>query len=110
MIKINLIEIKNTLDIELEDLIFLLKSYIIEIEKYLINIELYIKENDFESILRTLHTIKGTSLNLEIKNIYLISKELEEHIKNNQYDNMDQYISQIRLILDEMKNLKELKN
>jgi len=80
-------------------------EFIETVDNQIIKIENSIKNNDFISIKKEAHSIKGGAANLTAKKLSSIAKELEEAGK---ICNLEQAIEQTNLLKDEFKFLKNI--
>lgn len=66
--------------------------YIIFIEELMSELEsfkAYLKKNDIEGALRTIHNIKGISANYKVQTVFTLSKQLHEILRSGDLSKLD---------------------
>lgn len=86
----NIIELTRVnLGIDKNDTLELLEDFFTEITTSLKELKEKIKENDYESICKISHSIKGSAGNLRINEIYELAKEIEDMGKKKNLENVN---------------------
>lgn len=57
---------------------------------------LYLKNPDYETAFRAMHTLKGVAVNLGFTALYNVSSALTEKLRSQEYDNLDGLIADVK--------------
>jgi signal transduction histidine kinase/response regulator RpfG family c-di-GMP phosphodiesterase len=78
----------------------LLNSFQLDMAKYLQNIQQYIEENNIDKLLADAHALKSSSSTVDARQVYSISKQLEEDLIAQKTDTLDLHCNNLALACD----------
>jgi PAS domain S-box-containing protein len=82
----------------------ILKDFELETQGQLQQCSIALKEEDFQSILRDLHTLKGSAGTLGVEKLAQKAKEMEQDLKSGQYDSTPKNLSELNILFKEFQN------
>jgi CheY-like chemotaxis protein len=82
----------------------ILKDFELETQGQLQQCSIALKEEDFQSILRDLHTLKGSAGTLGVEKLAQKAKEIEQDLKSGQYDSTPKNLSELNILFKEFQN------
>lgn len=93
--KYNIQAFAQELDIDLQAISGLYSEYLKEVADNVEAMRLHSNRSDWNMLGRVVHNIKGISINLNITDMYELAKSFENELKNNKFDSVEAYISNI---------------
>jgi signal transduction histidine kinase/DNA-binding response OmpR family regulator len=85
----------------------LLQSFQQDMTKYLQNIQQYIEENNIDKLLKDTHALKSSSSAVDARQVYTISKQLEEDLIAKKTDTLDLHCNNLALACDNFEKAYE---
>jgi DNA-binding response OmpR family regulator len=82
----------------------LIKDFIENLGSRFDTIDQLVESKKYDQLKSHIHSIKGMASNLYLNNIYLISKELESHIKGGEFRYIVGRVSLMKIELQKLKN------
>ena len=101
--KVDLQKIADELEFDLEDVEMLMGVFIESAEESLKVLEIAIADKDYESIFTSAHSIKGSSANLKLIEIYELSKEIEFSAKELKPIDYEDLLNRLKISLDKIR-------
>jgi HPt (histidine-containing phosphotransfer) domain-containing protein len=101
---IDLQEIADKFNLEIEDIEMILEVFLESANENLENIKNASEKSDMKSLSHFAHSIKGSALNLDLKEIAQLANEIELKSKNNEeYDYKSKY-EKLKKLIDNLTN------
>ncbi|MGB5866673.1 MAG: Hpt domain-containing protein [Arcobacteraceae bacterium] len=101
--KLDLQKIADELEFDLEDVEMLIEVFLESVTESLQSLNNAIMSNDYEAILYSAHSIKGSAANLTLMHISELARTIEYHARakdaieyNKFYDELKKYINDIK--------------
>ncbi|MTK12850.1 MAG: hypothetical protein F8N39_12430 [Clostridiaceae bacterium] len=96
------------MEVDLTTISTLYSEYFLEMKENIYKSETPCAKEDYASLERIIHNIKGTSISLNIKDIYYTSLSLDNQLKNNKCEQATYGINTINELFNEAeKDIKE---
>jgi HPt (histidine-containing phosphotransfer) domain-containing protein len=97
---INIQKIANELEFEIEDVKMLIGVFLDSAKENLEKIESAIEQNDYETIFKSAHSIKGSSANFTLDDISQLAKEMEVNARNQQEIDYHEMYCELKKMID----------
>ena len=98
--KLDLQKIADELEFDLEDVEMLLEVFLEGAQENLAELKNGIDSNNFETIFRAGHAIKGSSANLTLNNISDIAKKIEYDARAGESINYQEHYTKLKSLID----------
>jgi len=100
---IDLQKIADELEFDLEDVEMLLEVFIESADESLELLQNGIQNNDYDTIFKAAHAIKGSAANLTLDDISQVAKTLESEARNSTDFNYQGSFDQLNLLINNLK-------
>lgn len=100
----NIDELIEEMDVSLEEVKELYKSYFWEMKENTEDISKYLKACEYTKVERILHNIKGVSINLNIIDVYNEAAIFNEVIKKRVEEDYDNYLKKLIKLVNEAES------
>lgn len=101
--KYDLIALSKDLGIDIDDMVDIFNVYFIEVNDLIVNLRYLEQKKDWIKFGKLLHNLKGTSINLNILDIYETAVSLDNLIELEKYEEIDSYITKLQDISTQSK-------
>ena len=98
----NFDEIAKNLDLDIEDVKELLELYVETTTSDLKELKIALKEKKIEEVHKRSHSIKGSSGNLGIMEIYDIIKKIDDIACKNKFDGLDAMVEELSIKFNQL--------
>lgn len=102
--KIDLQIIADELEFDLEDVEMIMDSFLENTKINLASLSEAVKSNNFEDIVKSAHSIKGSALNLLLDDIGKLAKELEVNAMENKSIDYLKLYDELSLLINGLKD------
>jgi len=93
--KYDILALSKELEINIDDMFEIFNAYFIEVNDIILSLRYSRLKNDWIGFQKSLHNIKGISINLKILNIYETATILDKLIKARDFHAVDSYINRL---------------
>lgn len=87
------------LDVDLGDIAILFVNYFVEMKSEIAEMQRFLSEKDWNMLERTVHNIKGVSVNLGVLDVYNEAEAFDRLLKDGNTDHAEEYVNKVSRLL-----------